>query len=248
MRLRGFYAIFRRDLLNLLLSPILVSVNTIFPLLLVLVLGYIGSGIYAGGEVSSYDYYGITMIFMVLNVSITAANSFMERSIRPSNLRILYAPLPGSYIYLSKIAATFVFTTACLCLIAGVLAVCGIGIGGANMGYVLLLLIGFNLFSCSLGILFCCIFKSEELANKLLSIINNVSALAGGLFFPWDGLGKVAETISGLSPVKWVAEGVFRIIYDYDLGILLPTLAICLAGSLVLAWGCKLSFRAEDYV
>ncbi|GIP33192.1 ABC transporter permease [Paenibacillus sp. J2TS4] len=249
-RARGFLALFKRDLLNLLLSPVLVSQNTVFPFLLVLILGYMGRGIYSGGEVTSYDYYGITiMIFMVLNVSMTASNSFMERSIKTSNLRILYSPMPTSFVYLSKIVATFIFTSMSLLLIAGLLhSILGVHVGGRDAVYVMLLLLGFNLFSSALGVACCCLFKSEEISNKLLSIVNNILALIGGLFLQLDGLGKTVEAISYLSPVKWVAEGIFRMIYDQDFGLFFPTLAICAAGSLLLVGGCKLFFRAEDYV
>lgn len=248
--LRGFHTIFKRDLMNLVLNPVLIFSNSIFPIILILVLSYMGSGIYSGGEVSSYDYYGITiMIFMVLNVSMTASNSFMERSILKSNLRILYSPLPASFIYVSKIAATFIFTSMGLLFISAWLGlVFGVNLGGSNAVYVLLILIIFNLFSSAFGVMFCCIFKSEETTNKLLSLINNICALIGGLFFQWDGLGKTAEAISNLSPVKWVADGIFQIIYDHDFGLFLPALTVCVGGTAVLVWICKLTFKAEDYV
>ncbi|CAH0121256.1 MULTISPECIES: ABC transporter permease [unclassified Paenibacillus] len=248
--LRSFNAILTRDLRNLILNPVMIMSNSVFPLLLIAVLGYMTGTVYGGGEVTSYDYYGVTiLIFTALNVSMIAANSFMEKSLKTSNLRILYSPIPTFYIYVSKMAATFLFASASSFLLIGLTRLLfGINFGGGNWICVALILTGFNLFSSALGVLLCCLLKSEELSNKILSMINNALALVGGLFFQLDGLGSAIETISYLSPVKWVAEAVFRIIYDHDFGLFLPSVGFCILGTLLLLWGCKLTFRAEDYV
>ncbi|CAH8770590.1 ABC transporter permease [Paenibacillus dendritiformis] len=245
-----FHVILKRDIVNLALNPVLLLSNTVFPLLLMLILGYLTRSIYGGGEVSSYDYYGVTIvIFASLNVSMIASNSFMEKSLRKSNLRILHAPVRTSYLYISKFAATFFFSTLCtLLLLALAHWVLNVHYGGSGWIVVALILIGFNLFSSALGVLMCCLFRSEETSNKILSFVNNLLALIGGLFFQWDGLGRAAEILSYLSPVKWVAEAVFRVIYDQDAGMALPLLGGFAAGSLVLLWGCSRIFHAEDYV
>lgn len=50
--LRAFGVLFRRDLLNLFLNPAWIMFNTVFPLLLVLVLGYLTKGGSAPGHPS----------------------------------------------------------------------------------------------------------------------------------------------------------------------------------------------------
>lgn len=247
--IRGFQVVIRRDVINLVTNPVLLMSNTIFPLVLMIVLGYLTEGMY-GNEVTSYQYYGLTMlIFMSLNVSITAANSFMENRIRRSNLRILYAPISRSIVYLSKMIATFIFTTACsYLLVLCIYLMFGLPSKGFTWFYFMLILTGLNLFAATLGVLMCCIFKSEEVSNQLLSIVNYSLAIVGGVFFPWDGLGRVAEWISMISPVKWVAEATFRVIYDHDLAFVLPTLGICTVGTLLLLIGCHRLFNEEDYI
>ncbi len=245
-----FMVIFKRDLINIVLNPVLLLYNTVFPLLLTLVLGYLAAGSYGGGGISSYDYYGVTLlIYSVLNVSMTASNSFMERSLKASNLRILYAPFRLSFVYLGKIAATFVFTATCFLALIGMLYLTlGVNFGGDYFGYVLVILLLFNLLAAATGVLFCCIFHSEEITNKILSPVISLLALLGGLFFPLDGLGRAAERVSWLSPVKWVVEAIFRLIYDQDASLFLPVVLV-LAGLTVAALaGCKLTFRTEDYV
>jgi ABC-2 type transport system permease protein len=245
-----FYTLLKRDMVNIFLNPMLLSYNTAFPFLLMLVLGSLNRGSYGNTGINSYDYYGVTiLLYIVLNVSTTAANSFMERSLKTTNLRVMFSPIRNSYIYLSKIAATFIFTSVCfvvLMLLSG--ALLGVNYGGRNALPVLALVLLFDLLSAVIGVFFCCIFKSEELTNKILSLVNNLFAILGGLFFQMGGLGRTVEVISGISPAKWVSEGIFRMIYDNDLSFFLPISAIFLALSGILLMGCKLTFKTEDYV
>ncbi|KPV60009.1 hypothetical protein QJ48_08095 [Paenibacillus sp. A3] len=53
----SFYFILKRDFINLALNPVLLLTNTVFPLLLVLVLGYLSNGAYSGETMNGYDYY-----------------------------------------------------------------------------------------------------------------------------------------------------------------------------------------------
>lgn len=168
-----FFAIFKRDFKNMLFSPMMLLYMTVFPMALVLVLGYLNSGTY-GSKVTSYDYYGISiLVYCAFGMSCNAANNFMEAHIKASNMRIIFSPVNTSYIYISKILATFSFSAICLFPVVGILNIALNVNFGSKFIYVLILLMLLSLSSSAVGILFCCIFKSEELANKILSIINN---------------------------------------------------------------------------
>lgn len=246
----SFYTIFKRDLKNLILSPVLVTYNTVFPFLIVLILGYLTSGNYDGTNVTSYDYYGVSIIiFCVIFVSATASNSFMEARVKSSNLRIMYSPINVSSIYLSKITSTFVFTSVCFLVLMAILKLSlNVNYGGKNTIYVIILLELFNFLSAAVGILFCCIFKSEELANKILSPFLNIFGILGGVFFQIDSFGKTVEKISYISPIKWVDQAIFKIIYDNDLSYFGPTVIILILVTLICLMFCKLTFKVEDYV
>jgi ABC-2 type transport system permease protein len=244
-----FWRIFNRDFLNLLCNPMWVFYCTLFPLLLILILGWLGSGNY-GSQVNAYDYYGITMvIYAIFNTSTIAANSFMEERIRSGNLRLIYAPISTADIYLSKVAATFVFASLChLALIAMLHWPLGVNFGGSNTLYVIVLLLLLELFSSALGILLCCICKSENLANRILSIVVNLCAVLGGLFFPPDGLGRVLSALSCLSPAKWSLQAIFALVYDSNLNYLLPAYLLLTALSAAAVGLCHIFFRTEDYL
>jgi ABC-2 type transport system permease protein len=94
----------------------------------------------------------------------------------------------------------------------------------------------------------CIIFKCEETSRKILNFFINIFALLGGVFFSLDGYGRTVSFITKLSPVKWVLDGVFKIIYDRDLSYLMPTSVILLVLTAAMLGACKIMFRTEDYV
>lgn len=246
----NFIKIVKFDFMNILRNPTLVIFNTVFPLILIGVMGFVTKGGYGAGDVSSYDYYGVTMmIFTALFISMTASNTFMEEKVKSGNTRIVYAPVSKTEIYLSKLIATYILGTVSY----SVLLLVGqylfhINFGGKNLLSIILLINVFSFFGCCLGTLFCCIFKSEEAANSVMQILLYLFIFLGGLFFPVASLGKVVETISYLSPVKWVTECAFRIIYDNDFSIYIPTIAVVLFASIVCIIICQIIFKPGEYV
>ncbi|MES5954178.1 ABC transporter permease [Bacillus fungorum] len=245
----GFFTLYKRDVFNIVKNPTLLIINSIFPLLFIMIFGYLSADYYGSKEITSYDYYGITMlVYCVLNVSMTASNSFMETSLKSSNLRVMYSPIRIRYIYVAKVMATFTVTSICLLLAMLIVHGClNVSYGGSNTIYVIIILFLFNFFSSIVGVLFCCIFKSEEITNMILSIVNNVLAILGGLFFSLDGHGELTRTLSYISPVKWIVECVMKIIYDHDLSLVITTSAILIVMSSFCLLFCKLFFKVEDY-
>ena len=244
-----FLVLFKRDLVNLFINPVFLPYNTIFPVIMVLVLGLLVRSTY-GSVVTSYDYYGVTiMVYMGLNISVIATNSFMEKSLKDTNLRVMYTPIRIWYIYAAKILATFVFAVVCFSAVMVALHYWpGVNFGGENAIYVALLLAALSFFSCSLGVLFCCIFRSEELSNKILTFVNLAFALLGGVFFQPDSLGPTVVALSYASPARWVSQSAFRIIYDADFTGFLAIVCGLLVMGIGLTLLCAYFFRTEDYV
>lgn len=244
-----FFQLFKRDFLNLFFNPMWVFYSSAFPFLLVLILGFLSSGNY-GGSVSSYDYYGVAMIiYAALNTSSISANSFMEERIKKGNMRIIYSPLPKGYIYTSKIAASFIFSSFWhLIVILLLQIVLKVNFGGGSIGYIVVMFLILELFASILGVLFCCIFKSENVANQLLSLVITILAMLGGIFFRLEGLGEAFEKVSYISPLKWIIADIFKIIYDGDFSYYGLTLLILFILSALTLLLCKVFYRTEDYV
>lgn len=107
-----FWAVLRVDLVNLFKNPVLVGYNTVFGVLMIIILGYLTGGNYAAGR-TAYQYFAITfLIYGMLAGAMTAANCFMERDIKGANLRIIYSPVGSFSLYFSKVIAAFIFDLA----------------------------------------------------------------------------------------------------------------------------------------
>ena len=245
----NLFKMFKMDFMNTAKNPTLFLGSTIFPLITMLIMGFITRGSY-GTKVTSYDYYGVTMtIFFVFNIATTEANTFMEKKIKPGNVRLIYSPTHTSSIFLSKILACSAFGGICYTTLMIVEdKVFNIKLGGENFIYVLMLTLLFIFFMCCFGAFMCCIFKNEEVTNKIMSPILTVLGIFGGVFFPIGSLGSAVQKLSYISPLKWISGYILKIIYDKDFSMFLPTTAILLVGSIILMLLCKLLFKPEAYV
>lgn len=237
------------DLINLLKNPVLINFNTVFAALLVLIMGFLTSGNYAR-SLDAYNYYAVSfLIFGMLEGAMTATNCFMERDIKKPNLRIIYSPSGKFPIYFSKIAASFVFDYSLhlLLLVFFVFAV-HLNLGGPRIGYIILMMAPVEFAACALGVLFCCIFKCEETSSSILSLVVSILGFLGGAFFSLDGLGNALSAISNVSPVKWLIDAFFAVIYDGNLSPVAPVVLVTTAICAALVAGCAKTFKTEDYI
>lgn len=245
--MRNLYLISKEDFINLIKNPMWLFYGTLFPILLVVVLGFLGKESY-GTEVTSYDYYGITlMIYSILTSGMISANAFMEVTIRKPNMRIIYAPGSAKVIYLSKIASSFVFSF--VCHLVDMIVICAIYHIYIKAIPQIIILFGLTeLFAVGLGVMFCCIFKTEAMANQILSIVINLFAIFGGLLFSMDGYGEVVRKISYISPAKWLVKTSFAMIYDGDFSWFYPTIIGLIFAIIAVFVICNITFRKEDCI
>ncbi|BCN31038.1 transport permease protein [Anaeromicropila herbilytica] len=245
--MRNLYLITKEDLKNLVKNPMWVFYGAVFPFLFVTILGFLGKDGY-GKEVTSFDYYGITlMIYSILSSGMTSANAFMEVTIQKPNMRIVYAPGSEKNIYLSKIIASFLFTFGCHLI--DLMLLCGIYHMRIHaIPQILILFALTEIFSVALGVMFCCIFKTEAMANQILGVVINLLAIFGGLLFSLDGYGKVIRTISYISPAKWLVKATFGLIYDHDYSWFYPTAIGMVFAIIVVVAICNKTFRKEDCI
>lgn len=245
--MRNLFIISKADFLNLLKNPMWIFYATLFPILLVVILGSLTKDNY-GNRVTSYDYYGITlMLYSILTSGMTSANAFMEVRIKKPNMRIIYAPGNAKSIFLSKIIASFVFSFV-FHLIDIILLFMIFHIHVSAIPEILILFGLTELFSVTLGIMLCCIFKTEAMSNQILSIVINLMAIFGGLLFSLDGYGKTIRKISAISPAKWLSNTTFQMIYDHNYNSFLPTVFTLIAVILVMIGICNITFRKEDCI
>ncbi|MFT9055026.1 MAG: ABC transporter permease [Ethanoligenens sp.] len=246
--MRRFATIFRMDLLNLFKNPVLINYNTVFTVLLVFTLGYLNSGAYADGW-AGYRYYLVSfLVFGMLEGAMTASNGFMERDIKKPNLRIMFSPAGSFPIYFSKILSAALFDFLCHGTIVVVLGALFHFPQFSRFGLVLLLMVPIELATAALGTFFCCVLHSEESTSSLLSTLISVLAFLGGTFFSLDSLGGVVAQISRLSPVKWMNDAFFALLFDGNMAVVAPLFFGGLLAAAILTVGCARFFHTEDYL
>jgi len=245
-----FIKIAKFDLGNILRNPTLLFSNLILPFILIGLMGFVTHSLFDTGSMSSYDYYGVSMVTLsALLIIMTATNAFMEERVKKANIRIMYAPIPKAHIYLSKILSTYLLGT----LSFGLILWTGqflfhINYGGRNLPYIFLLINMLVLFGSCFGTMMCCVMKDEEKASSISQIPVLLFSIFGGIFFSMYGLGKTVASLANLSPVKWIVECAFRIIYDHDFALFLPVTLTLLAASIACVIVCQLTFKPEDFI
>ncbi|WP_429949934.1 hypothetical protein IGJ55_001515 [Enterococcus sp. AZ170] len=244
-----FLRIVQRDTINLFINPMWLFFGIGFPFLLTAVLGVLNEGVY-GNSITSYDYYGVTMLlYSTLYAATFSANSFLEERIRQPNLRIIYSPIKKFYIPLSKIIATFLFTTVFYTIAGGILhIILGVNFGSAHLGKIWALFLAVDFFFSCVGVLMCCLFKSEGVANQIIGIVTTLFAILSGLFFPIASLGEQVVAVSKFSPITKVVDLIFSLIYDTATTGFFKTMCLLIGVSMLLILCCGGLFKGEDYL
>lgn len=245
-----FWTLFKQDLMHLLKSPGILAMFLLFPTLVTALMGFLFENLYHSELVSSYDFYGVTMvIFVAMMGSTVPANAFLNNRIRNVNTRIFYSPVSRISIYSSKIIACFLFMGTCITLnILFFNTTSFVNFGDDNIFYIILLMLNFTLFLTLLSSAICVTLHSEELTNVVLSNSMSVLSFLSGIFFPIASLGVIFEKIASFSPFKWTVDCVFQLIYDGSSmqywWIMLGLIVI----SLLLVLIVHRNYRPEDYI
>jgi ABC-2 type transport system permease protein len=246
--LRRFWTIFSMDLANIATSPMLLLYNTVFIVLMLLIMGSLTSGIFAS-MADTYEYYLVTFaVFGMLEGAMTASNAFLERDIRRPNLRIIHSPTSPVAIPLSKTLAAGTFDLAChagVCL--GFCLLVGTTLGSDPWPFLILMAL-VEYASAALGTLFCCVFRCEETTSMLLSTVVELLCVAGGTFFPLEAFWPAVAAFSAVTPVSWLNDAFFSMAVDGDASLLAPLAIGTLVVFALLAWGSSRLFKTEDYL
>ena len=120
--------------------------------------------------------------------------------------------------------------------------------GGENIFFFILLLNVLGFCGSCFGIMFCCIFKQEEQANAIMQIPLFIALLLGGVLFQVHRLGDFVNNIAKFSPIKWVTDCSYQIIFDNNFQLLIPTCLKILGLSVIFIFICQLLFRPEEYL
>lgn len=194
------------------------------------------------------DYYGITMTTLfILYATMTAGYGMSSERTRKTLNRIFISPLKKQEVFTGKVLG---FLAVTLIQIAIVLSF-GIFVikinWGDNILPVIAVLSSEIVMAVSIGVAVSFIAKSEAAMSGILNMIIVLMGFLGGAYFPIEQINSAAlNTVASFSPIRWINDTMFNIIYLDDFGKMINTILINLSIGLILMLVSSMAFRKEE--
>lgn len=226
----------------------IIGYNIFFPIIMILLLGYLASGSYGNGF-SSYQYYCVVIpSFCVAMSMITAAFAGKEEAYHKTAIRYLFSPISKAQIILSKLISISIVISLCnfIVILFSKLAL-GLPVK-ARMIQVFILMTSETFAVCAIGLFIGFGMKNFIMVKNLINIPICVAAIAAGAFYPIGSLNPRLVFLLELSPLTWVNRGIFLCIFDGNSSILWGTSAVLIITGIGFTLLAIRLFRKEDYI
>lgn len=222
--------------------------NLILPIILICALGYLMSPDYEN-FISSYQYYTIVLIpfFISLSVSTALYNSKEDKMNNVSG-RIILSPLTDTNIVLPKILSStiiLIIITSLLVILCNLIFKMNLGV---SILQILLLYTCFIFLITSLGyfIGFAC--RNEEIIRNYITLPICIFAFMGGSFFPVGSLNSIIDNLLKISPIYWINNATFSLIYNNNPSILYLLSSLSFILGIILTITCIKKFKKEVFI
>lgn len=163
---------------------------------------------------SSFDYYGVTMLTLImLWGSMQAASLIQLENGNHTVRRLKNAPISMLLLFSIKVVVSLVV----LMVQAGIVISVNSLLFGVNYGSIsqlMLILLPYGLFSGALGILIELIFSRARAAQGAIMLLINLMLITGGAYVPVEQMGSLMVKLQEFSPVSWVNRAIFSSIYQ----------------------------------
>lgn len=248
--MNGFKVLFYYGMKRRIKDSFLISYGVMFPLLLILILGYISTNYYSGENgITSYYYYAlVTIPLCTFLVSITLMYVAREESLFKCGERFIISPIDRTSIVLAKILpatiSTIFYNFILLLFCSFILK---IDFKGRTFEIIVLLLI-LGFMSCAIGTFIGLCTKDFLSVKNLVSIPIMIMGVLGGSFFPIASLGTGIEIISYFSPLTWINRGIFSMLNDNSMTLYSLSVALSLVVGVLFTIGAIIKFKKEAFI
>lgn len=195
---------------------------------------------------TSFGYYGVTMITMIVMYgAMQAVDQMTNEGKERTYLRLKASPFSMRKVFFYKaLAASLVLLLQVVVLLLFSSLVYHVPY--RSIPTVIVILIPMMLFATSLGVLAAQVFKQQAAATGFLNLIVVVTVFLGGGYVMIDeSTGPLYKMLS-FSPVGWVNKGIFRFVYSNDMSIAWQAMGGCaLLAALMLAVAYRLFVKEE---
>lgn len=166
-------------------------------------------------SIRAIDYFGITMLTLIIMYSISSViYSITMEYIDGTLNRIRQMPVNIYRFFIGKLIGNISITILQASLII-LISKTFMGVSyGKNFGYVVLILLSQIIMCSSLGIAIGVLSKKHHIAQSIFSVLIPVIVFLGGGYFPLERIGsKFLIDISIISPIKWINDAIFGVVY-----------------------------------
>lgn len=224
-----------------------IGYNLIFPIIMIVLLGFVCRSFFRGPEINSFQYYSIVILPFCSSLSIiTAAYAGKDDAYANTATRILIAPTTPVHIVLSKILSETLVFSVCSIL---VLVISSLILSIGNFLSILLVAILHIVLSFTIAAIGTYIGLSMKNFLRIKNIINipiAVFALLGGSFFRFGSEIPLLNFLIRVSPFTWINRSIFLCIYDNRFSIIYLTIILFAIG-LAFTYFAIHFFKKEEY-
>lgn len=222
--------------------------SIVYPLVMILLLGYLTSVSY-GGEFSSFEYYTIVIIpLIILMAIITVMYAAKDESNAKTAIRFLSTPIHKVSIIVSKLLSCTIVIFLCSMFVLILSAILfKINLGG-NFFMLALLLFTETLATTAIGLFLGYLCKNHGVARNYCNIILMIFGFLGGTFVPVGSSNKVFEFMIKLSPLTWINRGIISMLYDQVYRTIIVSTVVLLITTLVFVVLAVKVFKKEAFL
>lgn len=244
--MNNFNPIFILGLKRRLSDFFILAYNLIFPLIMVLLLGYLTSSTYTH-ILSSYSYYSIVLIpfFLLLSITTCAYNA-KEESLHKVAGRFLISPTSIRSLVFAKCMSSFIILTLSSTLL---LILCNLFFhtySARQVCVVAFLYMSILFMTTTIGHFIGFSFNNTAIRNYL-SLPISIFAFLGGSFFPVGSMNTPLSIVYKLSPLYWINRSVLLYIYDRQPWLLIRVILVVNAVGLLFLILSPITFKREVY-
>lgn len=197
-------------------------------------------GVDAKRAPQSFDYYGVTMLTLIMMYGSLQANSLFEiEQAGRTDQRLRVAPIPILQVLFVKVLASLIVLAVQTTIII-VFNTFVFKVEYGNPVNLFILLLFYGLFTTSFGVLVNQLTGKRQSAESIIQVMTVIFLATGGAYFMINENSGFFYTLQQFSPVGWINQAIFRTVYDGNLSTIVPTslrfLGISLAMLLIAAW------------
>lgn len=221
--------------------------SIVFPMIVILLLGYLSSKSY-GNVLSSYHYYAIvTVPFCSLMAVSTVSYATQDEKMANTSLRFLTAPITKVELILSKLFSCAIVLSLCNVVTLGAAKLLFQMDFKGNFFNIIILLTAETFMVSGIGVYLGLAFKNLNAVRNFLNLPLCIFGFLGGAFFPIGSLNPIFAGIINTSPLTWVNRGIVSSIYDNNAQILWTVTIIFVQIGVIFTGLTILFFKKEAF-